>query len=86
MREKFFWFRKRVQLYLISSKPDVTLFGDLKFKLVGLPLFYHRHFVEKYGWPSPPNIQEIEMEQRKQKWFSDFFPKEISGFKMKLLK
>ena len=86
MGEKFFWFWKRVRLYLISSKPDVILFGDLKIKLVGLPSFYHQHFGEKYGWPSPPNVQEIEMEQGKQKWFSDGFPKEISGFEMKLLK
>ena len=47
-----------------SSKPDLILFGDLKFKLVQLSSFYHCHFGEKYGQPSPA---KTPVEQRKKK-------------------
>ena len=46
VRNYLFDFEK-VQLYLFSSKPDFILFGNLKFKLVRLSSFYHRHFGEK---------------------------------------
>ena len=50
-------------------------------------LFKGRYLgIEIYGRPSPPKVQEIEMEQRTQKWFSDGLPNGISGFEMKLSK
>ena len=41
------------------------------------------HRSELYERPSPPKIQEIEMVQSKQEWFSDSLRSKISGFKVK---
>ena len=39
-----------------------------------------------YGSPSPAKIQETEVKPRKQKWFSDGFPQEITGLEMTMSK
>ena len=62
--------------YLLGMNFLGLLFLDLRFpglhfldtpqKLVRLSSFSLHHFGVKYGRPSLPKIQEIEMEQRKQ--------------------